>query len=87
MTRPLSWYHTSSMVRNGKGVCSVVLGDINRSGGTEIVRVGNDSPNGVSLRSGSVSAIHQAIKRLEATVKEMHELAARIEKFGLDSAE
>lgn len=85
MTKPLNWYHTSSMVRNGKGVCSVVLGDIDRLGGNEIVRVGNDTPNGISLRSGSVSAIHQAIKRLEVTIKEMEQLATHIEKFGLDT--
>lgn len=79
MTKPLKWHHELSMVRDGKGVSSVILG------GYEITRTGNDSPNGVSLRSGSISAIHQAIKRLEATIKEMEDVATKIEKYGLDS--
>lgn len=88
MVKPLKWYYECSMVRNGKGISSVFLGDSARlSGGMEITRTGNDSPNGVSLRSGSISSLHQAIKRLEATIKEMQDTAAHIEKFGLDSSE
>lgn len=84
MVKPLKWHYELSMVRDGKGLSSVVLGGLS---GMEISRVGNDSPNGVSLRSGSISAIHQAIKRLEATIKEMQDTVAHIEKFGLDSSE
>jgi hypothetical protein len=80
MVKPLNWHHELSMVRDGKGVCSVILGNY------EIARTGNDTPNGISLRSGSISAIHQAIKRLESTIREMEQTAAQIEKFGLDTS-
>lgn len=81
MSKPLKWHYELSMVRDGKGLASVLLGS------HEIVRMGNETPNGISLRSGSISALHQAIKRLEATIKEMESAAAKIEKYGLDNAE
>lgn len=81
MSKPLKWHYELSMVRDGKGVASVILG------GSEIVRMGNETLNGISVRSGSISALHQGIKRLEATIREMENAAAKIEKYGLDNAE
>lgn len=62
---PFSVEH--SMVKDGKGVVDVVLGN------QILVRVGNDTEHGISLRSGTKLALTMAAERLR-------ELADRMEQ-------
>jgi hypothetical protein len=55
------------MVKNGKGVVSVVVSNF------IVARVGNESENGINLRSGKKAALTLAAERLK-------ELAARMEE-------
>lgn len=80
MTKPLSFEVSPAMITDGKGVVDVIV-----NGGI-IFRTGNTA-GGVSLRSGSITALKQAAKRLEATAAAMMDKAAQIEKYGLDTAE
>lgn len=79
--KPLNWSIDHGMVQNGKGVCYVLASNF------IVAEVGNKSEHGVSLKSGTVSALQQAAKRLEATASAMLEKAAQIEKYGLDNLE
>lgn len=60
-----------SMVKDGRGVIDIVLGN------QVIVRVGNDTDHGVSLKSGTKLAMTMAAERLR-------ELADRLEKDSKD---
>jgi hypothetical protein len=63
--RKLSFTIEHGMVKDGKGVVDVLLGN------QVIVRVGNDTEKGISLRSGTKLALAMAAERLRELADRM----------------